>query len=210
LRFDSSAWHHTTGAKIQPETQIQAYTNAEVAQLVEHLLAKEKVAGSSPVFRSIRKTAFAVFLMEKKMSDAENVEVLDRVRTVGAPGTYLERLNAESRVPSSVPHCVESYQEDTMREMTPILRYLFVGILIFSLYHLVRDLLQTFEIHNPFTNIFHRSHEWCSPYCNFVTYPLDLLGIVGSWSVLRRNILGIAGIIVLLTLPFWLLASILP
>lgn len=29
---------------------------AEVAQLVEHLLAKEKVAGSSPVFRSIFKS----------------------------------------------------------------------------------------------------------------------------------------------------------
>ncbi len=94
--------------------------------------------------------------------------------------------------------------------MKPLLRYFFLTILILSIYHLVRDILQTFEIHNSFTNIFHRPHQWCKLYCNYVTYPLDLLGIVGSWLALRQNKLGIIGVIVLLSLPLWLLAVVLP
>ena len=36
-------------------------------------------------------------------------------------------------------------------------------------------------INNVFVNILHRSHIWCKPYCNYVTYLLDLLGIFGSF-----------------------------
>lgn len=91
--------------------------------------------------------------------------------------------------------------------LTPFYRYLFVIILMFSTYHLVRDILQTFGIHNAFTNILHRSHtEWCRSYCNFVTYPLDLLGMIGSYIVLKRNKLGTVGVVLLISLLFWLLA----
>ncbi len=94
--------------------------------------------------------------------------------------------------------------------MKPLLRSLFITIFIFSLYHFIRDLLQTFEIHSSFTNIFHRPHQWCSLYCNYVTYPLDLLGIIGSLVVLKRNKLGVLGAVILLSLPLWVLAAILP
>jgi len=90
------------------------------------------------------------------------------------------------------------------------LRYFFIIVLILSTYHLIRDILQSFEIHNSFTNILHRPHLWCKPYCNYVTYPLDFLGIIGSLCVLQKNSLGIAGMIILLSIPLWLLAVILP
>lgn len=89
-------------------------------------------------------------------------------------------------------------------------RYFFIIILIFSAYHLLRDFLQTFGIHNFFTNILHRPHQWCGLYCNYVTYPLDLLGIIGSWIVLKRDKLGTIGAIIILSLPLWLLAALLP
>src|SRR3989338_8669755 len=91
-----------------------------------------------------------------------------------------------------------------------LLRCFFIIVLILSTYHLIRDILQSFEIHNSFTNILHRPHLWCKPYCNYVTYPLDFLGIIGSLWVLRKNRLGIAGMIILLSIPLWLLAVILP
>ena len=91
-----------------------------------------------------------------------------------------------------------------------LLRYFFIIVFILSTYHLIRDILQTFEIHNSFTNILHRPHLWCKPYCNYVTYPLDLLGIIGSWIVLKRNKLGTIGTIIILSLPLWLLAALLP
>jgi hypothetical protein len=91
-----------------------------------------------------------------------------------------------------------------------LLRYFFIIVLVLSTYHLIRDTLQTFGIHNSFTNILHQPHMWCKPYCNFVTYPLDLLGIIGSLWVLRKNRLWIVGVVILLSMPLWLLAIILP
>ncbi len=94
--------------------------------------------------------------------------------------------------------------------MKPVIRYLFVIILLFSSYHLIRDILQTFNIYNSFTNIFHRPHLWCGAYCDYVTYPLDVFGIVGSLIVLKRNKLGVVGKVILFSLLLWLLAVILP
>jgi hypothetical protein len=83
-------------------------------------------------------------------------------------------------------------------------------ILILSIYHFIRDVLQTFGADNFLTNILHRPHAWCNNYCDYVTYPLDLLGIVGSSIILKRSRLGKLGTIVLISLPMWLLALLLP
>ena len=91
-----------------------------------------------------------------------------------------------------------------------LFRFFFMVVLIFSTYHLVRDVLQTFEIQNLFTNILHRPHLWCKSYCNFVTYPLDLLGIIGSLFVLKKSKPGTIGTIIILSLPLWLFAALLP
>ncbi len=93
---------------------------------------------------------------------------------------------------------------------TKILKVLFTAVLVFSIYHLVRDILQIFDFHSNFTNVMHRPHLWCKPYCDYVTLPLDILGIVGSAVVLRRNDLGVIGALILMLFPLWLLALILP
>lgn len=94
--------------------------------------------------------------------------------------------------------------------MNRILRYIFILILIVSLYHLVRDILQTLEFKNLLTTFLYRPHIWCKPYCNYVTYPLDILGIFGSFIVLKRNKLGVLGAIVILSQTLWFLAALLP
>ena len=85
------------------------------------------------------------------------------------------------------------------------IRWLFLALLIFFTYHLIRDILQIFNIDNLFTSIGHRSHNWCKPYCNYVTIPLEIFGIVTSFLVLKRNEIGIFGKVLILSLPIWLI-----
>ena len=93
--------------------------------------------------------------------------------------------------------------------MTKSTRYLFTLILIFSLYHFVRDVLQQFNLDNVFTDILHRPHYWCRPYCDIVTYPLDLLGILGSFYALKTNMVDFFGASVIVAMPLWFLIFIL-
>lgn len=93
--------------------------------------------------------------------------------------------------------------------MTNFFKAIFVAILIFSSFHLAKDTFQVFGVANSLTNILHQSHLWCRPYCDFVTYPLNFLGIFGSIWVLKNNNLGKLGIFVLATFPLWLLALVL-
>ena len=58
---------HPTSAAENAELR----SNAEIAQLVEHNLAKVGVASSSLVFRSLVKTAFAVFFCFSSVGRAQ-------------------------------------------------------------------------------------------------------------------------------------------
>jgi|GEM_PF-3350506 len=73
------------------------------------------------------------------------------------------------------------------------LRFILVAILIFSIYHFIRDLLQTFNLDNALTDIGHRAHIWCGQYCDVVTIPFDILGIVIPAIILWRNRVGFFG-----------------
>ena len=97
-----------------------------------------------------------------------------------------------------------------LRKMNINLRYLFVAVLIFSTYHLFRDVLQILEVNNLFSDFLHRPHMWCKPYCNYVTFPLDFFGIIGSTIVLKRKKAGVLGVFIIITLPLWLTAMFLP
>jgi hypothetical protein len=94
--------------------------------------------------------------------------------------------------------------------MNKLLRLLFSFILVFSIYHLIRDVLQTLDNHSNFTNLLHRPHQWCQPYCDYVTFPLDVFGIIGSSIVLKRNSLGIIGNVIIISQFLWILALLLP
>ena len=94
--------------------------------------------------------------------------------------------------------------------MNKIIRYLFLLIFILSIYHLIRDIFQTIGINTWLTNFFHRPHQWCKPYCNYVTYPLDLFGIFGSLYELKRNKFDIIGKVLLISQLLWVFAVLLP
>jgi hypothetical protein len=92
----------------------------------------------------------------------------------------------------------------------PLLKLVFWGILVFSTYHLIRDLLQTFNLDSAFTDIGHRSHQWCGQYCDVVTIPFDVVGILVAATVLKKNRLGMRGAALLATLPLWAIFTLLP
>ncbi|HEX8762961.1 MAG TPA: hypothetical protein VF733_04370 [Candidatus Saccharimonadales bacterium] len=94
--------------------------------------------------------------------------------------------------------------------MNKLWKAVFIIILVTSAYHLIRDLLQTFDMDSAFTNIAHRPHEWCGQYCDVVTIPFDVITIAVSAYILKRNKVGKMGIALLATLPLWLIFSLLP
>lgn len=88
-------------------------------------------------------------------------------------------------------------------------RFGFWLILGFSIYHLVRDILQILGFQAVWVNIFHWPHLWCKPYCDYVTFPLDFWGIIGSGMVIKRDRVGILGTGIILSMSLWLLAVLL-
>lgn len=94
--------------------------------------------------------------------------------------------------------------------MKKAIRTTFAIILIFSSYHLIRDIVQILGLNNDFTQIFHKNHQWCGPYCDFVTLPIEIIGIIGAAIVIRRNSIGTIGIVVILSLLLWPIFQFLP
>ena len=89
--------------------------------------------------------------------------------------------------------------------MDKILRFVFIGLLLFFSYHFVRDVLQIFGVQNYFIDIWHREHVWCKSYCRYVTLAPEIFNIVAIGVILKRSRVGILGVIVLLLIPVWLL-----
>lgn len=89
-------------------------------------------------------------------------------------------------------------------------RLIFGTFLIFSLYHLIRDFAQMMGMRHQFIDVLHTQHLWCANACDVVTVPLDVLGIVGSLIVLKRQFVGAWGIILFAIIPIWFLFMWLP
>ncbi len=94
--------------------------------------------------------------------------------------------------------------------MNKYLRIVFIGLLIFFAYHLVRDLLQIYGASNFLTQIGHTTHLWCKEYCNQVTLVPEIFGIIASVMVIKTKRVGVLGYVLLATLPLWLLFQFLP
>jgi hypothetical protein len=94
--------------------------------------------------------------------------------------------------------------------MNKFWKAVFIIILIASIYHFIRDLLQTLDLDSVFTDIAHRPHEWCGQYCDVVTIPFDVISIAVSAFILNRNRVGKLGIALLASLPLWIIFSLLP
>lgn len=94
--------------------------------------------------------------------------------------------------------------------MEKIWKFIFIFVLIWSIYHFLRDILQIMGIQNFFTTVWHWTHEWCRPLCDYITLPLDIFQISATMIVLRRNRIGALGIAVLLSLLVALLMWLTP
>ena len=90
--------------------------------------------------------------------------------------------------------------------MNKLLKFVVILIFLFSIYHLLRDVLQIMNINIPLVNFLHRPHIWCGQYCDLATLTLDLFGIIVGALVLKRNKLGMLGIGLLFLIPLWILA----
>ena len=93
--------------------------------------------------------------------------------------------------------------------MNKLLRLLFIAIVIFSIYHLIRDLLTNFGIHNYVVDFANRPHLWCGKFypwiCHWITVPSEIFTLIVSLIVLKRNKVGVLGVLVLIQVPLWLL-----
>ena len=100
--------------------------------------------------------------------------------------------------------------------MNKIFKLIFIIIFLFSAYHLIRDLLTNFGIHNDIVDFAHRPHFWCGQFypwvCNWITVPSEIFAIIASLIVVKQNKVGIGilGILVLIQVPLWLLLILLP
>lgn len=89
--------------------------------------------------------------------------------------------------------------------MNKILRTIFYIILLFSVYHLIRDLATNSGFHNYILDFAHRSKTlWCGVTCPWITVPPEIFAIVVSIIVLNRNHIGVLGILALMQVPIWL------
>ncbi len=88
-------------------------------------------------------------------------------------------------------------------------KYLYVFLIVIFSIHLIRDVMQIFGFTNFLTELWHRSHLWCKPYCNEVTIIPEIFIIVGSIIVIKRREVGKLGYAILISLIFWSFAALL-
>lgn len=87
--------------------------------------------------------------------------------------------------------------------MTRIERVTFISLIIFSVYHSIRDVLQIMGIHNWLADVANYKHNWCraiAPVCDYYLFPWEAFVFIGSIIVLKRNKVGLLGRSVLFSL----------
>jgi hypothetical protein len=87
--------------------------------------------------------------------------------------------------------------------MSKFSKVIFIILLVIFSYHLIRDVFQIIEVNNSIVDFLHRDHQWCKPYCDYVTIPPEIFIIISSMIVFKRNEVGKLGLIAFLSLIFW-------
>jgi hypothetical protein len=87
--------------------------------------------------------------------------------------------------------------------MNKFWKWFFYLLVTLFITHLIRDILQIFDVNIPLATFLQTNHKWCRPYCDYATLPHELFGIIASVIILKRKRLGILGVLVLLSLPLW-------
>lgn len=83
------------------------------------------------------------------------------------------------------------------------LKYFFLALILFSFYHLLRDILQIFHIENFASTFLKTDKNWCSSYCNFITVPFELFILGGGVVIVKRNRVGVLGFFVISVFLIW-------
>jgi len=94
-------------------------------------------------------------------------------------------------------------KESNLPLMSKATKYFFVIAIIFSIYHLIRDLLQTYNQENWATQFLKMKSNWCGPYCNYITFPFEIYIFFSSIIILRRKRFGLLGYSVIAILFIW-------
>ena len=83
------------------------------------------------------------------------------------------------------------------------IKVIYKAIFVFGSYHLIRDILQIAGIENVFSQVLKKQHEWAKifgEYHEYLGLPLDLIMIIGSIIILKRQRSGNLGIVVFLSI----------
>jgi hypothetical protein len=60
-------------------------------------------------------------------------------------------------------------------------------LIIISIIHLIRDILQIARIDTWLTTSLHTNTAYCTPFCDYITLPFEIYIIIVGWLVLRRR-----------------------
>ncbi len=93
--------------------------------------------------------------------------------------------------------------------MFVLVRALFIAVLAFGVYHLVRDVLQIVGVEHTAVTLFHRDHSFCGGICDVLTIPFDLFIIAGSAYALIKDKFDVVGTLTLCIPVLMLLGSVL-
>lgn len=63
-------------------------------------------------------------------------------------------------------------------------KYVFSLLVLFSVFHIVRDVQQGFGLSSFATDVVVLEKNWCGSYCDFITYPFEIVILLGSLAQL--------------------------
>ena len=78
-------------------------------------------------------------------------------------------------------------------------------LIVFSVFHTVRDVSQYLSVTNSTTSIFEMERNWCGSYCDLITVPFEIFIFAGSVLVLKRDKFSVLGRVVLVVFGVWIL-----
>src|ERR1700674_2250405 len=82
-------------------------------------------------------------------------------------------------------------------------KLLVYSLLLFSIFHLIRDILQIFHIDNIISVSLHTSRIWCNPICDYITIPPEVFIIVVSIIILLRRKFGLLAKALIFVFLLW-------
>jgi hypothetical protein len=78
-------------------------------------------------------------------------------------------------------------------------------LIIFSVLHLIRDLLQIGHVDTWLTTSLHTATAYCTPYCDYITLPFEISIIIIGSLVLKRKHVSLFEVSLYLIFAGWMI-----